>query len=207
MLSGANTHHRPVGCYQHPAGCRFIAFPATFYTIPRQKSSDSSSCGTVFQPLLGCQLQLHPCAGGASVPLDSWGPLADRRRNTWGSIPAGVSFGPCRGIRASRPPGEDVRCGRLRPYIHPRQIRRRRADSDRGGTRKRPAPVAVVRGHPEGKRRREPTRSKGSGICRKAGPGVNGREADIPPPSRSVLPAVPATQTVKPAACQDPLCP
>ena len=87
------------------------------------------------------------------------------------------------------------------------KIRRRRADSDRGGARKRPAPVAVVRGHPEGKRRREPTRSKGPGICRKAGPGVNGREAENPPPSRSVLPAVPATQTVKPAACQDPLCP
>ena len=97
--------------------------------------------------------------------------------------------------------------GRLRPYIHPRKIRRRRADSDRGGARKRPAPVAVVRGHPEGKRRREPTRSKGPGICREAGPGVNGRGADFPPLSRSVLPAVPATQTVKPAACQDPLCP
>ena len=95
----------------------------------------------------------------------------------------------------------------MRPYIHPRKIRRRRADSDRGGARKRPAPVAVVRGHPEGKRRREPTRGKGPGICRKAGPGVNGREAENPPPSRSVLPAVPATQTVKPAACQDPLCP
>ena len=93
------------------------------------------------------------------------------------------------------------------PYIHPRKIRRRRADSDRGGARRRPAPVAVVRGHPEGKRRREPTRSKGPGICRKAGPGVNGRGADSPPLSRSVLPAVPATQTVKPAACQDPLCP
>ena len=88
----------------------------------------------------------------------------------------------------------------MRPYIHPRKIRRRRADSDRGGARKRPAPVAVVRGHPEGKRRREPTRSKGPGICRKAGPGVNGREADFPPPSRSVLPAVPAAQTAKPAA-------
>ena len=75
------------------------------------------------------------------------------------------------------------------------------------GARKRPAPVAVVKGHPEGKRRREPTRSKGTGICRKAGPGVNGREAENPPPSRSVLPAVPATQTVLPAACQDPLCP
>ena len=97
--------------------------------------------------------------------------------------------------------------GRLRPYIHPRKIRRRRADSDRGGARERPAPVAVVRGHPEGKRRREPTRSKGPGICRKAGPGVNGRGADSPPLFRSVLPAVPATQTVKPAACQDPLCP
>ena len=97
--------------------------------------------------------------------------------------------------------------GRLRPYIHPRKIRRRRADSDRGEARKRSAPVAVVRGHPEGKRRREPTRSKGPGICREAGPGVNGRGADSPPLSRSVLPAVPATQTVKPAACQDPLCP
>ena len=64
-----------------------------------------------------------------------------------------------------------------------------------------------LRGHPEGKRRREPTRGKGPGICHEAGPGVNGREADVPPPSRSVLPAVPATQTVKPAACQDPLCP
>ena len=85
--------------------------------------------------------------------------------------------------------------GRLRPYIHPRKIRRRRADSDRGGARKRPAPVAVVRGHPEGKRRREPTRSKGPGICRKAGPGVNGRGTENPPLSRSVLPAVPATTT------------
>ena len=97
--------------------------------------------------------------------------------------------------------------GRLRPYIHPRKIRRRRADSNRGGARKPPAPVAVVKGHPEGKRRREPTRSKGPGICRKAGPGVNGRGAENPPLSRSVLPAVPATQSVKPAACQDPLCP
>ena len=87
------------------------------------------------------------------------------------------------------------------------KIRRRRADSDRGGACKRPAAVAVVKGHPEGKRRHEPTRSKGPGICRKAGPGVNGRGAENPPLSRSVLPAVPATQTVKPAACQDPLCP
>ena len=116
-------------------------------------------------------------------------------------------FGPCRGILASRPPGGDVRAGACALISIQEKIRRRRADSDRGGARKRPAPVAVVRGHPEGKRRREPTRSKGPGICRKAGPGVNGREAEHPPPSRSVLPAVPATQTVLPAACQDPLCP
>ena len=37
--------------------------------------------------------------------------------------------------------------------------------------------------------------------------GLNGRWAENPPLSRSVLPAVPATQSVKPAACQDPLCP
>ena len=100
-----------------------------------------------------------------------------------------------------------TRGGRLRLISIQGKIRRRRADNDRGGTLTRPAPVAVVKGHPEGKRRREPTRSKGPGICRKAGPGVNGRGAENPPLSRSVLPAVPATQTVKPAACQDPLCP
>ena len=148
-----------------------------------------------------------------------------------GSRPRWRVFGRCRGIMASRPPGGDVRAGACALISIQGKIRRRRADSDRGGARKRPAPVAVVRGHPEGKRRRrggarkrpapvavvrghpegkrrrEPTRSKGPGICRKAGPGVNGREAENPPPSRSVLPAVPATQTVKPAACQDPLCP
>ena len=100
-------------------------------------------------------------------------------------------FGRCRGIRASRPPGGDVRAGACALI----------------SIQEKSAPVAVVRGHPEGKRRREPTRSKGPGICRKAGPGVNGRGAENPPPSRSVMPAVPATQTVKPAACQDPLCP
>ena len=116
-------------------------------------------------------------------------------------------FGRCRGIMASRPPGGDVRAGACALISIQGKIRRRRADSDRGGACKRPAPVAVVKGHPEGKRRHEPTRSKGPGICRKAGPGVNGRGAENPPLSRSVLPAVPATQTVKPAACQDPLCP
>ena len=39
VLSGLFTHHRPVGCCEHPAGCRFIAFPASFYTMPRRKSS------------------------------------------------------------------------------------------------------------------------------------------------------------------------
>ena len=172
----------------------------------RQKSSDSLGRGTVFQPLLGCQLRFYSCAGGASVPLWSMGTACRQTEEYKGKCPRWRVFGRCRGIMASRPPAR-MWGGRLRPYIHPRKIRRRRADSDRGGARKRPAPVAVVRGHPEGKRRREPTRSKGPGICRKAGPGVNGREADVPPPSRSVLPAVPATQTVKPAACQDPLCP
>ena len=116
-------------------------------------------------------------------------------------------FGRCREVRASRPPAGMCRRALAPLYPSREKIRRRRADSDRGGARKRPAPVAVVKGHPEGKRRREPTRSKGPGICRKAGPGVNGRGAENPPPSRSVLPAVPATQTVLPAACQDPLCP
>ena len=163
--------------------------------------------GMILQPLLGCQLQLRPCAGGASVPLWSMGTACRQTEEYMGKYPRWRVSGRCRGVRASRPPRRGCGGGRLRPYIHPRKIRRRRADSDRGGARKRPAPVAVVRGHPEGKRRREPTRSKGPGICRKAGPGVNGRGAENPPPSRSVLPAVPATQTVKPAACQDPLCP
>ena len=193
--------------FQHPAGCRFIAFPATFYTMPRQKSSDSSTCGTVFQPLLGCQLRFYSCAGGASVPLWSMGTACRQTEEYKGKRPRWRVFGRCRGVGASRPPGADVRAGACALISIQGKIRRRRADSDRGGARKRPAPVAVVRGHPEGKRRREPTRSKGPGICREAGPGVNGRGADSPPLSRSVLPAVPATQTVKPAACQDPLCP
>ena len=119
----------------------------------------------------------------------------------------GSSFASTPALAEPAFPGADVRAGACALISIQGKIRRRRADSDRGGARKRPAPVAVVRGHPEGKRRREPTRSKGPGICRKAGPGVNGRGAENPPLSRSVLPAVPATQTVKPAACQDPLCP
>lgn len=106
-----NTHHRPVGWLQHPAGCRFIAFPASFYTIPRQKSSDSLGRGTVFQPLLGCQLQLRTCAGGASVPLWSMGTACRQTEEYMGRRPHGRVFGRCRGIRASRPPGGDVRAG------------------------------------------------------------------------------------------------
>ena len=187
--------------------CRFIAFPASFYTIPRQKSSDSLGRGTVFQPLLGCQLRFYSCAGGASVPLWSMGTACRQTEEYMGRRPRWRVLWPLPGDFGFKAPRRGCAGGRLRPYINPRKIRRRRADSDRGGARKRPAPVAVVRGHPEGKRRCEPTRSKGPGICRKAGPGVNGRGAENPPLSRSVLPAVPATQTVKPAACQDPLCP
>ena len=155
--------------------CRFIAFPASFYTMPRQKSSDSSRCGTVFQPLLGCQLRFYSCAGGASVPLRSMGTACRQTEEYKERRPRWRVFGRCRGIRASRPPGGDVRAGACALKSIQEKIRRRRADSNRGGARKRPASVAVVRGHPEGKRRREPTRSKGPGICRKAGPGVNGR--------------------------------
>ena len=162
--------------------------------------------GMILQPLLGYQLRFYSCAGEPALPL-----VHGDRLPTDGGIYGEVSLLACplavAGGSGLQGPPARMWGGRLRPYIHPRKIRRRRADSDRGGARKRPAPVAVVRGHPEGKRRREPTRSKGPGICREAGPGVNGREADVPPPSRSVLPAVPATQTVKPAACQDPLCP
>ena len=50
-------------------------------------------------------------------------------------------------------------------------------------------------------------RSKGPALCRKAGRGVTAAAAGLPGDVASVLPAVPATQTVKPAACQDPLCP
>ena len=162
--------------------------------------------GMILQPLLSYQLRFYSCAGEPALPL-----VHGDRLPTDGGIHGEASplacLWPLPGDQGFKAPRRGCAGGRLRPYIHPRKIRRRRADSGRGGARKRPAPVAVVRGHPEGKRRREPTRSKGPGICREAGPGVNGREADVPPPSRSVLPAVPATQTVKPAACQDPLCP
>ena len=117
MLSGTNTHHRPVGCCEHPAGCRFIAFPASFYTMPRQKSSDSSRCGTVFQPLPGCQLQFHPCAGGASVPLWSMGTACRPIEEYMGRRPHWRVFGRCRGIRSSRPPGADV--GRALAPLYP----------------------------------------------------------------------------------------
>ena len=91
--------------------CRFIAFPATFYTMPRQKSSDSSTCGTVFQPLPGCQLRFYSCAGGASVPLWSMGTACRQTKEYKGKCPHWRVFGRCRGIRASRPPGGDVRAG------------------------------------------------------------------------------------------------
>ena len=173
--------------------------------MPRQKSSDSLGRGTVFQPLLGCQLRFYSCAGGASVPLWSMGTACRQTEEYKERRPRWRVFGRCRGIRASRPPAG--MCGRALAPLYPSREKSAVGGQTATGARKRPAPVAVVKGHPEGKRRREPTRSKGPGICRKAGPGVNGREADFPPPSRSVLPAVPATQTVLPAACQDPLCP
>ena len=92
MLSGVNTHHRPVGWLQHPAGCRFIAFPASFYTIPRQKSSDSLSCGTVFNRSSAASSNSTPALAEPASPSDPWGPFVDKRRDTWGNVPAGVSL-------------------------------------------------------------------------------------------------------------------
>ena len=162
--------------------------------------------GMILQPLLGYQLRFYSCAGEPALPLVH-GDRLPTDRGIHGEASPRACLWPLPGGWGFKAPGADVRAGACALISIQGKIRRRRADSDRGGARKRPAPVAVVRGHPEGKRRREPTRSKGPGICRKAGPGVNGRGADSPPLSRSVLPAVPATQTVKPAACQDPLCP
>ena len=116
-MSGVNTHHRPVGWLQHPAGCRFIAFPASFYTIPRQKSSDSSSCGTVFQPLLGCQLQLRPCAGGASVPLWSMGTACRPIEEYMGKRPRWRVLWPLPGDYGFKAPGADV--GRALAPLYP----------------------------------------------------------------------------------------
>ena len=87
VLSGQDTHHRGIAGSQPAMPCRFIAFPATFYTMPRQKSSDSSTCGTVFQPLLGCQLRFYSCAGGASVPLWSMGTACRQTEEYKGKCP------------------------------------------------------------------------------------------------------------------------
>ena len=160
----------------------------------------------ILQPLLGYQLRFYSCAGEPALPLVH-GDRLPTDRGIHGEASPLACLWPLLGDQGFKAPRRGCGAGACALISIQGKLRRRRADSDRGGTLTRPAPVAVIRGHPEGKRRREPTRSKGPGICRKAGPGVNGREADVPPPSRSVLPAVPATQTVKPAACQDPLCP
>ena len=70
-----------------------------------------------FQPLLGCQLQFHPCAGGASVPLWSMGTACRPIEEYMGRRPHWRVFGRCRGIRSSRPPGADV--GRALAPLYP----------------------------------------------------------------------------------------
>ena len=194
MLSATTTHHRGIAGGNPLCPAALLRFRLHF-TPCRGKNQ------AIHQGAARCSSRSSAASFGSMGTACRQTEEYKERRPRW------RVFGRCRGIRASRPPGGDVRAGACALISIQEKIRRRRADSNRGGARKRPASVAVVRGHPEGKRRREPTRSKGPGICRKAGPGVNGREADFPPPSRSVLPAVPATQTVKPAACQDPLCP
>lgn len=109
VLSGVDTHHRPVGWYQHPAGCRFIAFPASFYTMPRRKSSgfphlrhgipaDPSAPASLL--LLRWRASAPPLVHGDRLPTDG-GIHGD-------ASPAGVSFGPCRGILTSRPPARKM---------------------------------------------------------------------------------------------------
>ena len=67
--------------------------------------------GMILQPLLGYQLRFYSCAGGASVPLWSMGTACRQTEEYKERRPRWRVFGRCRGDRASRPPGGDVRAG------------------------------------------------------------------------------------------------
>ena len=89
-------------------GQRHKYFPLD--TMPGRKPNGFLP-GIVLQPLLGCQLRFYSCAGGASVPLWSMGTACRPIEEYMGRRPRWRVFGRCRGIRASRPPGGDVRAG------------------------------------------------------------------------------------------------
>ena len=92
MLSGKDTHHRPVGCFRHPAGCRFNAFPGQFYTMPQRKSSGF--------PYLRHGIPADPSAPASAPPLrwrrqrifEAWGPFDYKRVIHGDASHAGVSL-------------------------------------------------------------------------------------------------------------------
>ena len=116
--------------------------------------------GMILQPLLGYQLRFYSCAGEPALPLVH-GDRLPTDRGIHGEASPLACLWPLLGDQGFKAPR--LGCGAGACALISIQEKS-------GGARKRPAPVAVVRGHPEGKRRREPTRSKGPGICRKAGP-------------------------------------
>ena len=110
MLSGAYTHHRPIGCPQHPVCCRFLAFPGIFYTMPQRKARDPMPVcrGNLPAPGIGMG------KGGAAL----W--AAEPKKN--GTPPACLSFWWRRG--ESNPHGRgDSRCRKIHLLLAAQGIR------------------------------------------------------------------------------------
>ena len=120
-----------------------------FYSIP---------CPSIFQvafAIFGTVSSRSPAVSSNSTPA-----LAE---------PASPLLGLAWGLDL-KAPGADVRAGACALISIQGKIRRRRADSDRGGARKRPAPVAVVKG----------ARRAFGGVSRRAGPALPARAFGSP---------------------------
>ena len=138
MLSGKDTHHRPVGCFRHPAGCRFNAFPGQFYTMPQRKSSGF--------PYLRHGIPADPSAPASAPPLrwrrqrifEAWGPFDYKRVIHGDASHAGVSLALPWGMTAWPTVQQNGAVGDpaylIYIYISRDMIRHRRADKNGDGT-------------------------------------------------------------------------
>ena len=133
----------------------------------------------------GSSFASTPALASQRPPSCSWGPLADRRRNTWGCVPRWRVLWPLPGNFDFKAPGAKNGAvgdpAYLIIYVSRNIIRRRRANKKMGMGRRVSCPHFWVL---EGTRRASDgprtARSKGPAICRKAGRGVTLRRRAYP---------------------------
>ena len=158
VLSGVNTHHRGI------AGCRPLC-PAAYMRFRQHFSAyrweNQVACGMNYgdYPAAPRLPASTPHLRGRSPRLVQPGRSRSHRGRIQGKRAVAL-FGPCRGLGFHCPRRENE--AGERPWsCHGKNQPQGCADAARGGARKRPAPCGVFGGHPWGKRRPRPARSKG----------------------------------------------